>query len=161
MDADRRHVRNAILLTFVQIVLAVLAFWLDDRTLVFRWAVSLGLAAMVALIFYAIYCVLRYVLQARVITRDQIYAGISAYLLIGFAFGAVFYLVNILSPDSFVMNTAKMAGAGSMDLMYFSFVTLATLGYGDITRSPQSPDLSLNLRRFQAHCTWPSSWRDL
>ena len=74
---------------------------------------------------------LRYVLRARIITRDQIYAGICMYVMLGFAFGAVFYLINILDPKSFAAST--QSPEDTPDLMYFSFVTLATLGYGDIT----------------------------
>ena len=44
-------------------------------------------------------------MQARVITADQIYAGICAYLMLGFAFAAVFFLLNILQPNSFAVNT--------------------------------------------------------
>ena len=73
---------------------------------------------------------MRYVLKARVITGDQIYAGICMYVMLGFAFGAVFYLINILDPNSFA---AAPPSRDTPDLMYFSFVTLATLGYGDIT----------------------------
>ena len=78
------------------------------------------------------YCVVGYVLQASVITRDQIYAGMCAYLMLGFAFGCIYYLLEILAPGCFSVNVAKLAG-DPPDLMYFSFVTLATLGYGDIT----------------------------
>jgi hypothetical protein len=53
------------------------------------------------------------------------------YVMLGFAFGAIFYLLNILSPNSFA-ETAQGPGQ-TPDLMYFSFVTLSTLGYGDIT----------------------------
>ena len=55
------------------------------------------------------------------------------YLMLGFAFGTVFYLVNILDPKSFAANVELVARGDKPDLMYFSFVTLATLGYGDIT----------------------------
>jgi hypothetical protein len=85
------------------------------------------------LIGYCIYCVSRYVLQANCITRDQIYAGICVYLMLGFAFGCLYYLLSLLDRESFAVNSTMLAGAGAPDLMYFSFVTLATLGYGDIT----------------------------
>jgi hypothetical protein len=97
-------------------------------------AVACALLFTVALILFAASCVLRYVLKATVITRDQIYAGICMYVMLGFAFGAVYYLIDILDPKSFVANTR--APGDNPDLVYFSFVTLATLGYGDIT--PQS-----------------------
>jgi hypothetical protein len=53
------------------------------------------------------------------------------YLMLGFAFGVLFYMINILDPKSFA--AANEPAGGTPDLMYFSFVTLATLGYGDIT----------------------------
>jgi hypothetical protein len=56
-----------------------------------------------------------------------------AYLMLGFAFGCIYYLVEMLSPGCcFSINVSKLS-SDSPDLMYFSFVTLATLGYGDIT----------------------------
>ena len=98
-----------------------------------RVALALALVATAALILFSTYCVLRYVLLARTITRDQIYAGICMYLMLGFAFGAVFYLVALLDRNSFAANVELLARGDKPDLMYFSFVTLATLGYGDIT----------------------------
>jgi len=91
-----------------------------------------ALAITAILIVYCIYCVLRYVLQSRVVTSDHIYAGISVYLMLGLAFGCLYYLLTVLNADCFAVNSSKL-GEGTPDLMYFSFVTLATLGYGDIT----------------------------
>ena len=125
VDSHRRHVRAALVIAVVQVGLTV-------ASLVLRPAVILALLAMVVLILFSTYCVLAYVLRARVITRDQIYAGICMYLMFGYAFGAIFYLINILDPGSFISNQPA-GSANTPDLMYFSFVTLATLGYGDIT----------------------------
>jgi hypothetical protein len=111
----------------VQVGLTAGSLLLRQSGAVYSIAVALALMATVVLILFSTYCVLRYVLRAAVITRDQIYAGISMYIMLGFAFGAVFYVLNILDPRSFTAN------AHDPDLMYFSFVTLATLGYGDIT----------------------------
>ena len=99
------------------------------------------------MIVYCIYCVLRYVLQANDITRDQIYAGMCVYLMLGFAFGCIYYLLEILMPGCFSVNVAKLAG-DPPDLMYFSFVTLATLGM--VTLLLQQSFLAL----------WPK-WRHL
>ena len=53
--------------------------------------------------------------------------------MLGFAFGCIYFLLEMLAPGCFSVNTAKMDASDTPDLMYFSFVTLATLGYGDIT----------------------------
>ncbi|MGD8521927.1 MAG: potassium channel family protein [Desulfobacterales bacterium] len=53
-------------------------------------------------------------------------SGISTYLLIGIMWAGLYVVLEGISPGSFsgLSETA--------DLLYFSFVTLTTLGYGDI-----------------------------
>jgi len=128
-----RHVRRAILIAGIQVGLTAVSLVLRRGNYSSFIAVPLALVATATLILYSTHRVLRYVLRARIITRDQIYAGICMYVMLGFAFGAIYYLVNILDPRSFVVNNELPAGDATPDLMYFSFVTLATLGYGDIT----------------------------
>ena len=133
VDAGKIYVRRALVVAALQVGLT-LASLIDRESNTSYWvAVALALAATTVLILFSTYCVLRYILRARVITPDQIHAGICMYLMLGFAFGAVFYLVNILDPSSFTATGELMARGDKPDLMYFSFVTLATLGYGDIT----------------------------
>jgi hypothetical protein len=131
VNPGRSRVKTALLLAAIQLVLTMVAVALHENSFAYLLTVSLGLAATAVLIVYSIYCVLRYVLEAAYITHDQIYAGICAYLMLGFAFGCVYYLINILNPGCFAVNNRLAARAP--DLMYFSFVTLATLGYGDTT----------------------------
>jgi hypothetical protein len=130
--SGRFRVRIAISLAVIQIVLTGLAVAQTVNSPSYLFTIALALATTTVLIGYCIYCVARYVLQANYITRDQIYAGMCAYLMLGFAFGCIYYLVEMLSPGCFSVNASKLS-SDSPDLMYFSFVTLATLGYGDIT----------------------------
>jgi len=129
-DPERGHVRLALTLVAIQVCLTLLSLVQSRAQAFYTITVALALVAIVALILFSTWCVLRYVLRARVITQDQVYAGICMYIMLGFAFGALFYLIDILDPTSFI---APNDASGAMpDLMYFSFVTLATLGYGDI-----------------------------
>ncbi|MEO8594458.1 MAG: potassium channel family protein [Candidatus Solibacter sp.] len=130
-DAEPRHVRRAILLAIIQVALTVASLVQREERFTYQAGVALALAAEVVLILFSTLCVLRYVLRARFISRDQIDAGICMYLMFGFAFGVLFYMVNILEPGSFA--AANEPPGHTPDLMYFSFVTLTTLGYGDIT----------------------------
>jgi hypothetical protein len=129
-DGGRGHVRRGVTIAAVQLGFTILSLCSHGAGRLYLSAVACALLFTVVLILFSTYCVMRYVLKARVITGDQIYAGICMYVMLGFAFGAVFYLVNILDPQSFDTFTAPQ---DTPDLMYFSFVTLATLGYGDIT----------------------------
>ncbi|MGH7289419.1 MAG: potassium channel family protein, partial [Myxococcota bacterium] len=68
------------------------------------------------------------VLAAGRVDGERICAALCVYLLAGIAFGGIFATLDALGPGS-------LAGVGPIDLddaVYFSFVTLATLGYGDI-----------------------------
>jgi len=68
-------------------------------------------------------------------SNDTIYGGICVYVLLGFCFGAGFALVEALNPGSFRFAEAAPTNITALEIqmMYFSFVTLSTLGYGDIT----------------------------
>jgi voltage-gated potassium channel len=65
---------------------------------------------------------------------DRIVGAICVYLLIGLAWASVYETLESVAPASFrfPVDTAWMT-PGVQRYHYFSFVTLATLGYGDIT----------------------------
>ena len=78
--------------------------------------------------------VLRYVVRGRTVTPDQLCGAVSVYLLLGFAWASAYGLVTLCQHDAFV-PMAKPDHVRT-DLVYFSFVTLLTIGYGDITPAP-------------------------
>jgi hypothetical protein len=86
--------------------------------------------------FYAftITHVLRYVLMAGVVTADKIHGAIAGYILMGLLWTSLYLLIDQLQPGSFSYNGEKAIAdlLGFPDLLYFSFVTLTTTGYGDI-----------------------------
>ena len=76
----------------------------------------------------------RSALGRRVMGAEKVYAALSAYLLAGQCFGVVYWAVAIAWPGSFG-EAGSSGGPPEFALstaMYFSFVTLATLGYGDV-----------------------------
>jgi hypothetical protein len=85
--------------------------------------------------------VLANVLRAGRVTPHRIQGAVAAYLLLALIFAFAYSLTEILAPGSFHLPApivAAPAGAERMgELVYFSFVTLTTLGYGDVT--PASP----------------------
>ena len=65
------------------------------------------------------------------ITSDIIMAAICGYFLIGLLWNNVYHLLAILEPGAFQFSHTP--GSRGEDFTYYSFVTLTTLGYGDIT----------------------------
>ena len=69
------------------------------------------------------------------VTTNVIYAAVNGYILIGLIGGMGFRLINHFYPSSFMFTNGLEAKID--DLTYFSFITLSSLGYGDI--SPVTP----------------------
>lgn len=74
------------------------------------------------------------IFHAQTVSADTIAASLCAYLLMGLAWGALFELIELLHPGSFSLPAA----GSSFDAVYLSFVTLSTLGLGDITSQSSS-----------------------
>jgi hypothetical protein len=72
-----------------------------------------------------------YLQQARTVTTEHLYTAASIYLLIGISWFALYSAIENIYPGSFLQTAAGSTNRPS-DLLYFSLVTLTTLGYGDI-----------------------------
>lgn len=72
-----------------------------------------------------------YTFGARRVMTDVLLSATSLYLVIGSGFAAVLALIEWCAPGSFVASSG--AAIGWQQMVYFSYVTLTTLGYGDIT----------------------------
>lgn len=96
-------------------------------------ALGWGLIALVAA-----WRAIRYSLSSLRIDSERIYAALSAYLLIGVCWGVVYAAVARIQPGALLSGGVVPPGGIAMgDAIYFSFVTLATLGYGDVV--PATP----------------------
>jgi Ion channel len=95
---------------------------------------------------YTLVMLLRAVLRAETVTMDTIYGALSVYLLIAFVWGFAFMLLETLHPGALAMNSTRPPNhqIDWFDCMFYSFVTLTSLGYGDmIPVIPQSRSLSI------------------
>jgi Ion channel len=92
---------------------------------------ALAVASVLALVAAA--SATRFVMRAQVINAEQIYAALSVYLLAGLFFGLLHWAIELTWPGSFAEPGAGPAAKFPLSTaIYFSFVTLATLGYGDV-----------------------------
>jgi len=93
------------------------------------------LVAAILFVVFVVWNLLRFVLNASYISTNVLCAGISAFLLLGLAWTFGYWLVAELSPNAFSFNVAADAGANidGFNGLYFSLITLCTVGYGDIT----------------------------
>jgi hypothetical protein len=123
--ADRPR---AVLIVSVITVAALLvrwASWLFPTADLAVWREISTLATLVVLCCV----VLALVLRRGPITPRRIQGAIAVYLLLGFIWAQAYELVALWHPGAF---TGAVDGRGSLPWMYYSFVTLTTMGYGDI-----------------------------
>jgi len=93
---------------------------------------------------FLIWRVLNDVISGSRITSERVFGAVCAYLLIGFLFVDLYGFVTLVDENAFSVSENLQARWSEDDsyrkgnvLTYFSFVTMTTLGYGDIT--PISP----------------------
>ena len=130
------------------LVLAVLAGVLN-ALFAFRPESQLAVPTLVTTILFLAYTlvmVLRAVLRAETVTRDTIYGALSVYLLMAILWGTAYMLLETLHPGALAVNSTHDPNhrIDWSDCMFYSFVTLTSLGYGDILpAAPHSRSLSI------------------
>ena len=119
----------------------VFAFILVLPLLIATWSTyfvevrSLGLLTRIfgALFFgYTAFNILNIVAKSKEVTREIIFAAVVAYLLIALMWAFLYMILELVSPGSFYFPDEGRWGE-TMRFEYLSFITITTLGYGDIT----------------------------
>lgn len=90
-----------------------------------------------AILFYTfiIITILLHILRAYEVTIDIIYGAISLYLLIAVTFAVIYSFAEFLQPNSFYIPAENNINniIDWSDFIYFSFQSLTSASYGDIT----------------------------
>ncbi|SCX76385.1 Ion channel [Desulfoluna spongiiphila] len=112
-------------MTIVTVFVADKARWSDESSCMVLGCVMLYHFGMMAVLLYHLF---RHVTQT-----EKLLTAINFYLLTGITFSYVYVMANYLIPGAFDLPGHNLTNWS--DYLYFSFVTLTSVGYGDI--SPQ------------------------
>jgi hypothetical protein len=104
-----------------------------------KW-IPIQLIIQILFLGYVLGIVVRSVFKAKIITSDILCGAVSVYLLVGVLAGLMFVLIEYYAPGSFRVSNWTTDDAAQQAsfiedpgwLVYFSFVTLTTVGYGDV-----------------------------
>src|SRR6266478_5844730 len=93
------------------------------------------LFAGIGLVGFVVFNLLQFVLRASAVDVEVLCASVSAYLMLGLIWTMAYWLVDVLIPGAFVFNTpaAMKETMEGFNAFYFSFITLSTVGSGDIS----------------------------
>jgi hypothetical protein len=109
------------------------------------WVAAVRQICAVVFLGYAIITMLRYIMASRQVTTNTVFASLCIYLLLGLLWALGYSTIDHLNPAAFRSSIRtdesafllRIGSGGSTAVLYFSFATLTTLGYGDIV--PVSP----------------------
>lgn len=143
------------LLMTVVMILAVLAVGGNRRTLLLatllvmpavvgKWSHHLWpsivppefyLFAYLVFLVFVVSRLLHFILRAPRVNGEVLCAGISGYLMLGLVWVVAYLLVSRMVPDAFTFSagTPAQQTMTGFTAFYFSFATLTTIGYGDIS----------------------------
>ncbi len=129
---DKNWYRFMMTLAGCWLVATIIRNWLGIQEMDL---VMLGL--MFSFFFGTFKSVARQILFTGSVDSNKVVGSVSLFLLLGLMWTIIYLLVMEFSPEAFTGMTAAPWVENFSRMAYFSFVTLTTLGYGDI--SPLSP----------------------
>ena len=119
---------------FLAVVLALpmlLSLWtryfLDSNVVFISGRISGILFFLLAIVNFT-----KFILRAREVKKEIIFAAIAIYLILAIMWSFNYSLLDHLQPGSFDIPESQIRESGNI-FLYFSFVTITTLGYGDVT----------------------------
>ncbi|MHC4180788.1 MAG: ion channel, partial [Planctomycetota bacterium] len=126
----------------VALSLAVPAILLGGLNVMLNWrGVEIAYHLLgVSFLGYTVVVILGFLFREQRVTFNMIFASMCVYLLLGVLWAEVYSLLEILEPKSFKFAYAEEANEQGMQFggeksvfpLYYSLVTMTTLGYGDI-----------------------------
>src|SRR5882724_12539862 len=126
--------RRTLVVALVLLIPAIVGRWINH----FRPNLvppAVFLIAGLVLVAFVVVNLLRFILRAPSVNLEVLCASISAYLMLGLIWTIAYWLVAQLTPEAFAFNTTTgpKESMEGFNAFYFSFITLSTVGYGDIT----------------------------
>ena len=127
VSQKKRHIVIAVVLALPMLGSIWAKYFFQHKALL-----VVGSLCGAAFILFAIIQMLIFIYGHKEVTRDLIVGAAVVYLLLALMWTFIFVVVETLHPGSFNLPEGQGIEA-TRQFMYYSFVTLTTLGYGDIT----------------------------
>ena len=124
---DRKWFLFGLGLAASSILLSLINFFISSQIIYIT-----GIFVLLFFLINSLILAIKHIIFAPRIDFNKIVGSVTIYLLIGIIWTLLYALVDEFSPGSFSGDDLADNGDRFWDLIYFSFVTLTTLGYGDI-----------------------------
>jgi voltage-gated potassium channel len=126
ISQNKRHLVIAAILALAVFI----SIWVTQFTPIPLWKLLKDLFLVLFFVF-SIVIMMSSIFKTERVTADVIYAAIVVYLYLGLVWSMIFAILESVSPGSFSIILNRMEST-PLNFTYYSYVTLTTLGYGDI-----------------------------
>jgi hypothetical protein len=133
---NERVLGFGLILEVPALLLIVVSFFVEDST---TWR-SVGFFFIIGFLLFTTVRILKHVLRDSEVTADKICGALCVYLLFGIIWASGYFLLEGLSPGSLAFASGGPDSIETLfsQCLYYSYVTLTTLGYGDISPVSQA-----------------------
>jgi hypothetical protein len=125
--------RRTLVLAIVLVIPAIACKWINHSRpdLIFS---EISICAGLLFVLFIVFHLMRFMLRAPHVDSEILCAGIATYLMLGLLWALIYMLVDRLIPNSFIFNGGGDSGRPmrGFSSIYFSLVTLSTVGFGDM-----------------------------
>ena len=128
LQIDRFWFRLGMGFIFTSLMLSIVNYFINSKLIFLT-----GLTASLMFLFFSTYIAITHILFSGRVTANKIVGSLCIYLLIGVIWGLIYLFIAVIFPEAFHNDLPFDKYSDMWDYFYFSFVTLTTLGYGDIT----------------------------
>lgn len=132
IQGDKRHFRSTLLTGGALSILLVVSLVGQVLNMSGETIYHFLLPAYTVFSGYIIWIILSSIFKGSQLGANELCGSIVCYLLLGIMWALIYSYIELLSPNSFSFASAEDLQAKGSALFYYSFVTLTTLGYGDI-----------------------------
>ncbi len=129
------NLRRALVVLWLMSVTGTLLAFFSERPDLWQWYRTVELLTLVPVLAVLASGMLAFVQRGRRLTIDSIFATVAAYLMVALLFAQIYLCLITWNPASFSLPVDAVHRSNNLllsDMIYFSLVTLATVGYGDV-----------------------------
>jgi hypothetical protein len=134
LSAPKSFSRKAIVVSSSVAAIAIILGKFLPEHMLEAARMPIGILLLIFTIILYTWCgslMLSAVLKAKEVTHQLIISAVNFYIILGMFYAHIYTILDWFRPESFALQVLDRESASHF--VYFSFVTLATLGYGDIT----------------------------
>ncbi len=124
-----RHSRRIVIFMILFAIISIALIWVPDHSELGQKLLPYEKMIVILFIGVIIGQIIRQIIISKKVNLNMIFGVITIYILFGLIAGECNLLIQHFNPEAF---TGNIDPSDPSDLRYFSYVTITTLGYGDI-----------------------------